>query len=70
MPCSGWSPCRSCQSTLPVPCWRPAFAPAGARWTDVWSGRSYDGGQRVVVDAPLERIPVFTRDDAALPVIA
>jgi hypothetical protein len=49
---------------------RSVYLPAGARWTDVWTGRVYEGGQRVEVDAPLERIPVFTRDAAALPVVA
>jgi alpha-D-xyloside xylohydrolase len=46
------------------------YLPAGARWTDVWTGVVYEGGQRVTVDAPLERIPVFTRDAVVLPVLA
>jgi alpha-D-xyloside xylohydrolase len=40
--------------------------PAGSRWTEVWSGRSLEGGQVVEVDAPLERIPVFAREGAAM----
>ncbi len=49
---------------------RSVYLPAGARWTDVWAGRIYEGGQRVEVDAPLDRIPVFSRDDVQLPLIA
>ena len=35
--------------------------PAGADWTHAWSGVKFAGGQRIVVDAPLEQIPVFVR---------
>ena len=31
---------------------------AGAQWTHVWSGETYEGGQTVTVAAPLEEIPV------------
>jgi alpha-D-xyloside xylohydrolase len=39
---------------------RHVYLPAGARWVDAWSLEVFDGGQRVEVDAPIERIPVFT----------
>jgi alpha-D-xyloside xylohydrolase len=45
---------------------RSVRLPAGSRWTEVWSGRSLEGGQVVEVDAPLERIPVFAREGAAM----
>ncbi len=48
---------------------RAVYLPAGAQWTDAWTGRDYEGGQRVEVDAPLERTPVFHRDGVQLPVI-
>lgn len=38
------------------------------RWYDTATGRAYEGPGRVVVDAPLERIPVFARAGAVLPV--
>ena len=41
-----------------------AYLPAGARWTDAWTGQTYDGGASVTVDAPLDRIPLFLRDGA------
>ena len=44
------------------------YLPGGARWTDAWAGEHHAGGAEVVVPAPLERIPLFLRDDARLPV--
>ncbi len=45
---------------------RTVYLPAGARWTDAHTGLSYDGGRRVTVPAPLDVIPVFTRDGREL----
>ncbi|MFD7502015.1 TIM-barrel domain-containing protein [Streptomyces sp. NPDC059850] len=47
---------------------RTAYLPAGARWTDAWTGEAYEGGRTVTVPAPLDRIPLFLRDGARLPV--
>jgi alpha-D-xyloside xylohydrolase len=47
---------------------RPVYLPAGARWTDAWSGAAYDGGQTITAAAPLETIPLFLRGDAKLPI--
>ncbi|SFD02249.1 glycoside hydrolase family 31 protein [Streptomyces aidingensis] len=49
---------------------RTVYLPAGARWTDAWTGEEYPGGGEVTVPAPLERIPLFLRDGARLPVVA
>ncbi|MEV7406986.1 glycoside hydrolase family 31 protein [Streptomyces althioticus] len=38
------------------------------RWYDTATGRAYEGPAKVLVDAPLERIPVFARAGALLPV--
>jgi alpha-D-xyloside xylohydrolase len=46
---------------------RRVYLPVGSTWTDTGSGREIGGGNHVSVDAPLERIPVFVRDDAQLP---
>jgi alpha-D-xyloside xylohydrolase len=48
---------------------RSVYLPAGARWTEVWSGKSWNGGQSIEVEAPLERIPLFLRDDAKLAIL-
>ena len=41
---------------------RSVYLPAGATWTDANTGEVYEGGQRVMVSAPLDIIPVFFRD--------
>jgi alpha-D-xyloside xylohydrolase len=46
---------------------RAVYLPAGGTWTNAWTGESFAGGQTVEVDAPLERIPVFTLGSAVLP---
>ena len=46
---------------------REVYLPAGAQWFDFWSGRLYDGGQATVVEAPLDRIPVFVRAGSIVP---
>jgi len=49
---------------------RAVYLPAGTKWTDAWTGESLAGGGTVTVDTPIERIPVFTRGDATLPLRA
>ena len=41
---------------------RKVYLPFGATWTDLYTGELFMGGQEVIVDAPLEKIPVFIRD--------
>lgn len=40
---------------------RKVYFPAGARWKDVENGEEYEGGEKKLVDAPLETMPVFVR---------
>ncbi len=47
---------------------RRVYLPAGAEWTHTDSGRRYTGGEHVTVDAPLDSIPLFVRDDAEPPI--
>lgn len=42
---------------------REVYLPKGACWTEVFTGRRQDGGQTVMAHAPIDVIPVFTRDD-------
>ena len=49
---------------------RPVYLPAGANWTDAWTGQSIKGGQTIQAAAPLDRIPLFLRDRRKLPIRA
>ena len=42
------------------------YLPAGADWTNAWTGQRFQGGQTVTVDAPLEQIPLFTKNEFVL----
>jgi len=44
------------------------YLPKGATWRDAWTGEEHEGGQTVTVPAPLDRIPLFLRDGASLPI--
>ena len=45
---------------------RSVYLPSGANWRDAATGVSHAGGRTVEVDAPLDRIPLFVKDDAKL----
>jgi alpha-glucosidase len=45
---------------------RRVYLPRGD-WHDFWSGDRVCGGRDVVVDAPLERLPIFARAGTAVP---
>jgi len=42
--------------------------PAGGTWTHTDTGTRHPGGVRIIVDAPLDRIPLFLRDGARPPI--
>jgi alpha-D-xyloside xylohydrolase len=46
---------------------RMVYFPKQCGWYDLYSGRHIKGGQRLNVDAPYERIPVFVREGAIVP---
>jgi alpha-D-xyloside xylohydrolase len=45
---------------------RGVYLPAGVSWTDAWTGQTLAGGQHIVADAPLARIPVYLREGASV----
>jgi alpha-D-xyloside xylohydrolase len=45
---------------------REVYLPAGT-WYNFYSAKSYEGGQRIKVDAPLEKIPLFVKSGAIIP---
>ncbi len=42
---------------------RNVYLPCGCSWTNAFTGETYEGGQEIVAQAPLEIIPVFYRED-------
>ena len=46
---------------------RPVYLPRGCDWYDFWTGERHMGGQWIQAAAPLERIPLFVRSGAILP---
>ena len=47
---------------------RKVYLPADATWRDAWTDQVYTGGQWLSVEAPLDRIPLFLRGEATLPI--
>jgi alpha-D-xyloside xylohydrolase len=48
---------------------REVYLPKGLNWRDAWTNEIYGGGQKITVDAPLERIPLFIREGVKLPIL-
>ncbi len=46
---------------------RSLYLPAGTGWYNFYDGKFTEGGQRVSVDAPLERIPLFVKEGSIIP---
>lgn len=46
---------------------REMYFPAGSGWYDFYSGKYVDGGQKLTVDAPYERIPLYVREGSIVP---
>ncbi len=45
---------------------REVYLPKGESWTEVWTGKRFDGGVTVTVDAPIDQIPLFVKDEGLL----
>ena len=41
---------------------RAVYLPKGAKWVHAGSGKEYEGGQTVEVEAPIDTLPIFLRD--------
>ena len=46
---------------------RSVYFPEQCDWYNLYTGEHINGGQRLVVDAPYEQIPVFVREGAIIP---
>ena len=51
--------------TEPNVTWRPVYLPKG-EWIDVRNGEKYDGKKVYKIDAPLDEIPVFVKEDSII----
>ena len=47
---------------------RLVYLPPSTTWQDAWTDTVYEGNQKIEADAPLERIPLYLRGDARLPI--
>ncbi len=45
--------------------WRMVKFPAG-KWVNLWSGETVEGGRELYVSAPIDTIPVYVREGAAM----
>ena len=46
---------------------RKVILPAGSDWYDFWTGQKSRGGQTIVADAPLEKMPILVREGSIVP---
>jgi alpha-D-xyloside xylohydrolase len=46
---------------------RSVVLPVGADWVDFWTGQTYRGGQTIVADAPLDRMPILVKEGSIVP---
>ena len=46
---------------------RQVYFPAGSGWYDFYTGKHLSGGQKLMVAAPYEHIPLFIREGAIIP---
>jgi len=47
---------------------RNCYLPRGCNWYDFWTNEVYQGGQEIVAKAPIDKIPIFIKAGALLPV--
>ena len=46
---------------------RSVYLPAQTDWYDYWTNRRYHGGQTIVAEAPIDRLPLYVRAGSILP---
>ncbi|MBV9342743.1 MAG: DUF5110 domain-containing protein, partial [Acidobacteria bacterium] len=46
---------------------RTIYVPAATDWFDFWTAKRVRGGQNIVAEAPLERLPIYARAGSILP---
>jgi alpha-D-xyloside xylohydrolase len=53
--------------TTPGAVSRSVYLPAGTSWTDFWTGKTYEGGQKNDAASPIETMPLFVRAGSIIP---
>lgn len=43
---------------------REVYLPAGSKWTDWWTGKSFEGGQTITAAAPLDVLPIYVQSNS------
>jgi alpha-D-xyloside xylohydrolase len=46
---------------------RNVYLPAGNQWIDFWTGQTITGGQTIVADAPIDKIPLLVKAGSIIP---
>jgi alpha-D-xyloside xylohydrolase len=46
---------------------RKVYLPSGLKWFDFWTGGLYEGGQNVILEAPIDKIPLLVKAGSILP---
>lgn len=46
---------------------REVYLPKGTEWFDFWTGKQFEGGQKVEADASYETMPLFVRAGSVIP---
>ncbi|NLO69384.1 MAG: DUF5110 domain-containing protein [Porphyromonadaceae bacterium] len=46
---------------------RKVYLPKGANWIDFWTGDLFSGGQYIVAEAPIDKIPLYVRQGSIVP---
>lgn len=52
---------------IEVPKAREIYLPKGTNWYDFWTNEYFEGGQTIVADASIDRIPLFVKHGSILP---
>ncbi|HWJ90908.1 MAG TPA: TIM-barrel domain-containing protein [Flavisolibacter sp.] len=46
---------------------KEVYLPGNSGWYDIYSGRFFEGGRRMTIEAPYERMPLFVREGSIIP---
>jgi alpha-glucosidase len=46
---------------------RDVYLPKGSTWVDFWTNETYEGGQWMTADAPIDHLPIYVQKDSIVP---